>query len=162
MSEQFARNHPTMMIGELARRTGVVVKVSRRQQDMCLIDTRGRTATGYRLIDENALRCVQIVRGLRNLGLTESEIQHLAKARDDNSRLIGPPLAALLHRSRTRIEERIAGLERQRRRIDDFGDRYREALIGHHESCTPDPWGHDAGEVTAPLDSPTAGTPEAC
>jgi len=49
-----------MTIGDLARRAGVavkVVKVVRRQQDMGLIYTRGRTPAGYRIFGEKALRC---------------------------------------------------------------------------------------------------------
>ena len=53
------RRSPVMTIGDLARRTSVAVKVLRRQQDMGLIYTRGRSPAGYRLFDENALRCVQ-------------------------------------------------------------------------------------------------------
>jgi DNA-binding transcriptional MerR regulator len=72
-----------MTIGDLARRTGVAVKVLRRQQDLGLIYTRGRSPAGYRLFDENALWCVRIVRGLRDLGLTEAQIQQLARHCDD-------------------------------------------------------------------------------
>jgi DNA-binding transcriptional MerR regulator len=45
-----------MTTGDLARRTGVAVKVVRRQQDMGLIYARGRSTAGYRVFDEKALR----------------------------------------------------------------------------------------------------------
>jgi DNA-binding transcriptional MerR regulator len=48
-----------MTIGDLARRTGVAVKVVRRRQDMGLIYTRGRSPAGYRIFDEKALRCAK-------------------------------------------------------------------------------------------------------
>jgi DNA-binding transcriptional MerR regulator len=101
---------PAMTIGDLARRTGVAVKVLRRQQDLGLIYTRGRSPAGYRLFDENALWCVRIVRGLRDLGLTEAEIQRLAETCDNNPGLVGPPLAVLLRRSRDRIDAAHARL----------------------------------------------------
>jgi DNA-binding transcriptional MerR regulator len=88
-----------MTIGDLARRTGVAVKVPRPQQNMVLIYTRGHSPAGYRLFDENALRCVHVVRGLRDLGLTEAPIAHLAGCCDDNPALVGPPLATLLARA---------------------------------------------------------------
>src|SRR5258707_14969887 len=70
---------PAMTIGDLARRTGVAVKVLRRQQDLALIYTRGRSPAGYLLFDENALSCLRIVPGLRYLALTEAEIQQLTQ-----------------------------------------------------------------------------------
>lgn len=134
---------PAMTIGDLARRTGVAVKVLRRQQDMGLIYTRGRSPAGYRLFDENALWCVRIVRGLRDLGLTEAEIQRLAETCDNNPGLVGPPLAVLLRRSRDRIDAHIHELEQRRQRIDTFQHRYRDALSGQGWCGTPDPWGHN-------------------
>lgn len=139
---------PAMTIGDLARRTGVSVKVLRRQQDMGLIYTRGRSPAGYRLFDENALWCVRIVRALRDLGLTEAEIQQLAQHCDDNPGLVGPPLAALLQRSRARIDKRIHELEQQRHRIDTFAHRYRDALTGHGALTTADPWGPNPTEAS--------------
>jgi len=139
---------PAMTIGDLARRTGVAVKVLRRQQDLGLIYTRGRSPAGYRLFDETALSCVRIVRGLRDLGLTEAEIQQLAQRCDDNPGLVGPLLAALLQRSRDRIDARIDQLEQQRQLIDTFQHRYRDALTGHGACGTPHPWGHDPAETS--------------
>lgn len=130
---------PAMTIGDLARRTGVAVKVLGRQQDLGLIYTRGRSPAGYRLFDENALSCVRIVRGLRDLGLTEAQIQQLAQHCDDNPALVGPPLAALLQRSRARIDARIHQLEQQRQLIDTFQRRYRDALTGQVACATPAP-----------------------
>jgi DNA-binding transcriptional MerR regulator len=154
-------NHPVMTIGDLAHRTGVAVKVLRRQQNMGLIYTRGRSPAGYRLFDEDALRCVHVVRGLRDLGLTEAQIAHLAACCDDNPALVGPPLAALLTRAHARIDARIHQLERQRRRIDAFQRRHHDALSGRDAFRTPDPWGSTRPNRPAPLDSPTGGTPEA-
>ena len=48
-------NRPLVTIGDLARRTGVAEKVVRRQQDMGLIYTRGRSPGGYHVFDEKAL-----------------------------------------------------------------------------------------------------------
>jgi MerR family copper efflux transcriptional regulator len=94
------------------------------------------------------LSCVRIVRGLRDLGLTEAEIQQLAQRCDDNPGLVGPPLAALLQRSRDRIDARIHELEQQRQLIDTFQHRYRDALTGHGACGTPHPWGHDPAETS--------------
>jgi hypothetical protein len=48
-------NRPLVTIGDLGRRTGVAVKVVRRQQDMGLI----YTPAGYRIFAEKALCCAK-------------------------------------------------------------------------------------------------------
>jgi len=44
-----------------------------------LIYSVGRTAAGYRLFEDEALWCVEMIRGLRALGLTVAEIGSLTK-----------------------------------------------------------------------------------
>jgi DNA-binding transcriptional MerR regulator len=90
------------------------MKVLRRQQDTGLIYSPRRSSTGYRLFDQRTLWCVRIVRGLRELGLAEAEIQQLATTCDDNPGLVGPPLAALLQRSGACIDARVPELKQQR------------------------------------------------
>jgi DNA-binding transcriptional MerR regulator len=130
----------TMTIGDLARRTGVAVKVLRRQQDMGLIYTRGRSPAGYRLFDEDALCCVEIVRTLRGLGLTEAEIVDLARSHDNDecAGLVGPRLGELLRRSRCRVADRTRELDQLRGRIDEFEERHRAALTGPTAPAEPD------------------------
>src|SRR5436190_1004552 len=67
-----------MTIGALSRRTGVPVKMLRDYEDLGLIYTVGRSAGNYRLFGEEALWCVGVVGGLRDLGLTLHEIRELA------------------------------------------------------------------------------------
>ena len=57
-----------MTIGTLSRRTGVTVKALRAYEDMGLIYTVGRSPGNYRLFGDEALWCVGVVSGLRNLG----------------------------------------------------------------------------------------------
>jgi MerR family copper efflux transcriptional regulator len=119
-----------MTIGDLARRTGVPVKTLRRHEDMGLIQTLGRSPTGYRLFGETALRCVELIHQLRSLGLTEAEIRQHACDHADGGQLIGPDLATLLDRVRQRTLARIHELEQLQHRIDDFERRHRAALAG--------------------------------
>lgn len=67
-----------MTIGQLSRRTGVPIKVLRRYEDLGFLYTLGRSQSNYRLLGEEALWCVQVIQGLRSLGLTLKEIQTLA------------------------------------------------------------------------------------
>jgi DNA-binding transcriptional MerR regulator len=94
-----------MTIGQLSRRTGMAVRSLREYADIGLIYTAGRSPGRYRLFDESALWCVEVIRGLRSLGLTVAGISEVASAylaRTDQP--IGPHLAARLAGARARIE----------------------------------------------------------
>jgi DNA-binding transcriptional MerR regulator len=120
-----------MTIGELARRTGLTVKAIRRYEAMGLIYSEGRSEGGYRLFDESALWCAQVIATLRSLSLTIKELERLA--RDYLSHPyepVGPRVAALLDGAERRIEDRVAELEAVRGRIHDFRDRHAPALAG--------------------------------
>ncbi len=119
----------TMTIGELARRSGTSVKALRRYEGMGLIYTVGRSPAGYRLFDQDALWCVQVIDNLRSLGLTVAEIRELAGVylnRPDQP--IGPHLAGRLRGVRARLDAQIAELQQVRQRIDAFEANHRAEL----------------------------------
>jgi MerR family transcriptional regulator, copper efflux regulator len=120
-----------MTVGELSRRTGTPIKALRRYEDLGLIYTAGRSPANYRLFDDSALWCVEVVTGLRGLGLTVAEIHELAGVylgRPEEP--IGPHLADLLRRVRARLDARIAELQDLRRRIEEFECAQAVALAG--------------------------------
>ena len=120
-----------MTVGELSRRTGVSIKALRDYTDWGLIYTLGRSGANYRLYDDEALSCVQMITELRGLGLTLAEIRWLAsRYPDENGQLIGPLLAERVRAARARIDEQIAQLEQTRRRIDAFEGAHRAELDG--------------------------------
>ena len=90
-----------MRIGELSRRSGVPVRVLRRYADRGLIYSAGRSPADYRLFGEPALWCVQVISGLRALGLTVAEISQLAEI---YLRAPGEPIGPhFLERDRVRL-----------------------------------------------------------
>src|SRR6266542_1257813 len=100
-------NEPLMTVGELARRTGMSAKAIREFEGMGLIYSAGRSEANYRLFDQSAIWCVEVIVNLRALGLTIKQIQQLAAVyldRPDES--IGPRLADLLDQTEQRIEQR--------------------------------------------------------
>ncbi len=130
-----------MTVGELARRTGLSIKAIRQYEALGLIYSAGRSEGGYRLFDDSALWCAQVIERLRSLGLTIKEIELLASdylSRPDEP--IGPHLAALLDGSEQRIDDRIAGLMAVRERIRDYRTRHASALAGQPGV---DLFGHD-------------------
>src|SRR5579863_6029271 len=108
-----------MTIGQLSRRTGVPIKVLRKYEDLGFLYTLGRSESNYRLFGEEALWCVQVIQGLRSLGLTLKELQILTTSyleRPDE------PVEGLLQKqlALARIETQITSLQELRHRILDF------------------------------------------
>jgi len=107
-----------MTIGQLSRRTGVPIKALREYEQLGLIYTLGRSESNYRLFDEEALWCVQVIRIMRSLGLTLKEIQNLAVLYLERSgEPIGPHFGEKLEAALTRIEARITELKTLRHRV---------------------------------------------
>jgi MerR family copper efflux transcriptional regulator len=120
-----------MTVGELARRTGLSIKAIRQYEGLGLIYSAGRSEGGYRLFDESALWCAQVISTLRSLGLTIKEIARLGdEYLSQPDEPIGPPIAALLDRAEQRIEERIGELNAVRDRIGGYRTRHAAALAG--------------------------------
>src|SRR6266481_9922435 len=110
-----------MTIGQLSRRSGVSVKILRHYEDLGFLYTLGRSESNYRLFGEEALWCVQVIGGLRSLGLTLKEIQTLVVCYLE--RPGGPSgvlLEAYLAQALARVEARITALEALGQRIQEF------------------------------------------
>jgi MerR family transcriptional regulator, copper efflux regulator len=155
----------TMTIGELARRSGMSVKALRRLESMGLIYTVGRSPAGYRLFDQDALWCLQVIRNLRGLGLTVAEIRQLAGlylTRPEQP--IGPHLAKWLRAVRARLDARIAELQQIRHRLDAF-EASHQAELGCHGGAdfrASDPRHQSTSRTQAAgpaLDPPPGGRP---
>ena len=110
-----------MTIGQLSKLTGVPIKVLRHYEDLGFLYTLGRSESNYRLFGEEAVWCVQVIQGLRSLGLTLKEIQALVRCYLERP---GDPsgalLAAQLVQALARVEARIADLQVLRQRILEF------------------------------------------
>ena len=120
-----------MTVGDLAARTGLSIKMIRELEGRGLIYTAGRSPANYRLFDDSALWCVEMIRGLRSLGLTFKEIEQLAivyMQRSDEP--VGPHLEELLERVERRMGEQIDELDRLRARLRGFRGQHASELAG--------------------------------
>src|SRR6266568_2885908 len=114
------RSH-AMTVGQLARRTGVPIKALRIYEDLGFLSTQGRSESNYRLFGEEAVRCVQVVQGLRSLGLTLKAIQALATAHCERpGELVEGLLQEYLPQALARVEAQISTLQALRHRILEF------------------------------------------
>ncbi len=106
----------------------------REYEQLGLIYTLGRSESNYRLFDEEALWCVQVIRTMCSLGLTLKEIQDLAAVYLERpGEPIGPHLGEKLEAALTRIEARITDLHTLRQRICDFQSAHAAELAGETE-----------------------------
>jgi MerR family transcriptional regulator, copper efflux regulator len=120
-----------MTVGQLARRTGLSVKAIRQYEALGLIYSAGRSEGNYRLFDESALWCAQVISTLRSLGLTIKQIDQLGRAYlSEPDEPIGPRVAELLDQAEQRIDDRIAELTAVRGRIREFRAEHSAALAG--------------------------------
>jgi DNA-binding transcriptional MerR regulator len=120
-----------MTIGQLARRTGVSIRALREYDALRLIYGLGRSGSNYRLFDESALWCLQIVGSLRSLGLTLKEIQEISAIYvEHRGEPIGPYLGEKLNRALDRTDARIAALQEIRQRVRHFRALHADALAG--------------------------------
>jgi len=114
------RSH-AMTVGQLSRRTGVPIKALRTYEDLGFLSTPGRSESNYRLFGEEAVRCVQVVQGLRSLGLTLKAIQALAASHCERpGELVEGLLQEHLPLALARVEAQISTLQALRHRILEF------------------------------------------
>jgi MerR family transcriptional regulator, copper efflux regulator len=110
-----------LTIGQLSRRTGVPIKVLRDYEDLGFLYTLGRSESNYRLFGEETVWCVQVIQGLRSLGLTLKEIQALVTCYLERpGEPSGVLLEAQLAQAVARLEARITALLALRQRILEF------------------------------------------
>ena len=132
-----------MTVGELAERTGVSRKTIRELERRGLIYSASRSEANYRLFGEEALWCVQMISGLRSLGLTLAEVEEFGKAYLERSgEPLGPRLDELLERVRERVSAELYEREQLIARIDGFRADNAAALAGESgfELAPPDPY----------------------
>ena len=70
-----------LLIGEVARQSGVSRKALRLYESLGIMPAPRRTPAGYRVYPRDALRVVAFVGQGRRLGLTLSEIKHVVALR---------------------------------------------------------------------------------
>ncbi|MFE3186394.1 MerR family transcriptional regulator [Streptomyces violascens] len=106
-----------MLIGEVARRSGVSARMLRHYESLGLVRPSGRTGSGYREYSEQDIRRIFHIESLRSLGLSLREI---GRALDDPHFTPSALVDDLIGRTRERIAAETELLTRLRR-IDAAG-----------------------------------------
>lgn len=105
-----------MTIAETARSAGVNVQTLRYYERMGLIDEPRRTASGYRLYEQDTVRVVRFIKRAQALGFSLDEAQALLKLRRTSPSKKAQARAAA-GRKLDDIDRKIADLRRMRRAL---------------------------------------------
>lgn len=123
---------PGLRIGELAKAGGVSRDTIRYYERVGLLPSPRRSASAYRLYDDETLATLKFIRGAQALGLTLGDIRDLLHARSlpapERCRLVSGKL-------QRRIEEhdrKIATLRSERTRLKKSIERCERS---QHEEC---------------------------
>lgn len=101
-----------MLIGEVARRSGVSARMLRHYESLGLVRPCGRTGSGYREYSAEDIRRIFHIESLRSLGLSLREI---GRALDDPGFAPSALVGDLVRRTRERIASETELLTRLRR-----------------------------------------------
>ncbi|GAA4383276.1 MerR family transcriptional regulator [Actinomadura verrucosospora] len=101
-----------MLIGDVARRSGVSARMLRHYESLGLLRPTGRTGAGYREYSADDIRRIFHIESLRSLGLSLREV---GRALDDPGFAPAELVAGLVHRTRERIARETELLTRLRR-----------------------------------------------
>ncbi|MFI6686942.1 HEAT repeat domain-containing protein [Streptomyces sp. NPDC050485] len=101
-----------MLIGDVARRSGVSARMLRHYDSLGLVQPTGRTGAGYREYSSEDMRRIFHIESLRSLGLSLSDV---GRALDDQGFAPAELVADLIRQTRERIASETELLTRLRR-----------------------------------------------
>lgn len=164
-----------MLIGEVARRSGVSARMLRHYDSLGLVRPTGRTVGGYREYSDEDIRRIFHVESLRSLGLS---LRQIGRALEDPSFTPSALVTELIRRTEDRLRQEQELLERLRAvdtsapsgwpgvlRIVELlhglhspsATRRQQAVLGPGEDDVPVPVELLAGAVLAESDPNVAG-----
>lgn len=111
-----------MLIGELARRTGLTTKAIRFYEALGLVRPPSRTDGGYRDYDEDVLGRISFIRAGQAIGFTLGELREVIAFRDQG-RTPCSHVAALLEAKAAAIDHRIEELLSLRQTLQSLRER---------------------------------------
>lgn len=123
-----------MLIGELARRSGVGAKTLRFYERRGLLDEPPRTPAGYRDYPEDAVDRVRFIKAAQSAGLTLAQIADVIAIRDQGR----PPCAHVVDLLDTRAAEIETRIDELRQLHADIKDLRRRSEDLDPATCSPD------------------------
>ncbi|HRV44854.1 MAG TPA: MerR family transcriptional regulator, partial [Smithellaceae bacterium] len=124
MSEDF------LSIGELSRQLEMSQRTIRYYEEIGLLNSIKRVEGGRRIYTEKDLRRLKLIKRLKIMGMTLSEMQELESmwSYEKSNEKVLKRLLELLNNHLKRLEDRIADLDILRHEILEYQDRIRAKI----------------------------------
>lgn len=111
-----------MQIGIVARKSGIPAKTIRYYEDIGLIGSAGRTASGYRVFDQTDVETLRFIARARGLGFSVSDVANLLALWRDTHRA-SAQVKDLASQHLAGIDRKIAELQSMRGTLVDLIER---------------------------------------
>lgn len=119
-----------MNIGEAARASGVTAKMIRYYESVGLLNSVGRTSSGYRVYRDQEVHALRFVRQARRLGFLVEDIRKLLALWQDRSRASAEVKSIAL--------EHVAELDRRIAELTEMRDTLSHLAKHCHGDARPD------------------------
>ena len=110
---------PSLLIGELSKRTGCNIETIRFYERDGIMPSPSRSSGGHRLFNENQLRRLFFIRRCRELGFTLKEIRSFLSLVDSNSYTCDQVLELTRNHVRE-VKQKIADLNKMKRVLNEM------------------------------------------
>ncbi len=123
----------TFSIGQVARTTGVAATTIRYYEEIGVLPTPSRAASGFRRYDQPSVERLRFVRRARALGLPLQELKTLVSSVTGGLRpAFRPRLLGLVREQLAAVQRQIAELELLRHQLEEVSHRMLTSAPGRH------------------------------
>jgi len=122
MNHSAMTNNPLLLIGQLAKEAGVKSDTIRFYEKQGLLPEPARSAAGYRIYDESALKRMRFIKRAQSLGFSLEEIKRIMEMRGSGGETCRCVIGI--------AESTLAELTKKLREMQAFHDRLEHALQG--------------------------------
>jgi len=123
----------TLTIGEAAKTSGVAAKTIRYYEEIGVLPTPRRSASGYRLYDQPGVERLRFIRRAHALGLPLQQLKTLTTTLHGEARArFRPQLLALVRRQLAAVRERVVELELHRQQLEEIAHRIETSTPRRH------------------------------
>jgi len=123
----------TFSIGQVARTTGVAATTIRYYEEIGVLPTPSRAASGFRRYDQPSVERLRFVRRARALGLPLQELKTLVSSVTGRLRpAFRPRLLGLVREQLAAVQRQIAELELLRHQLEEVSHRMLTSAPGRH------------------------------
>jgi len=123
----------SLTIGEVAKTSGMAAKTIRYYEEIGVLPTPRRTASGYRLYDKPGVERLRFIRRARALGLPLQQLKRLTTTLNGEPRAgFRPQLLALVREQLAAVRDRVAELELHRQQLEEIVQRMETSAPRRH------------------------------